>query len=139
MSKENKRDHKQDPKEVAFLNVNSLAFIDELFYRLPFPDIGRLEKLQLDSGIASDIARFHEEIKEDYANPRFMEDLRKGWMGYLESEMLGPASKINRTKISMSQRHERNKSPTPSEVEAALAAEAAEAEVCLPSLLHQHR
>jgi hypothetical protein len=138
MSKDNKRDRKQDPEEVAFLNVNSLAFIDELFYRLPFPDIGRLEKLQLDSGITSDIARFHEEIKEDYANPRFMEDLRQGWMEYLESEMRGPA-KIYRTKISMSQRHERNKSPTPSEVEAALAAQAAEAEICLPSLLHQHR
>jgi hypothetical protein len=135
MSKENKRDHKQDPKEVAFLNVNSLAFIDELFYRLPFPDIGRLEKLQLDSGITTDIMRFRDEIKEDYANPRFMEDLRKGWMEYLDSEMRGPA-KINSTKISMSQRHEWNKSPTPSEVEAALAAEA---EVCLPSLLHQHR
>jgi hypothetical protein len=138
MSKENKRDRKQDPEEVAFLNVNSLAFIDELFYRLPFPDIGRLEKLQLDSGITTDIMRFRDEIKEDYANPRFMEDLRKGWMEYLHSEMRGPA-KINSTKISMSQRHERNKSPTPSEVEAALAAEAAEAEVCLPSLLHQHR
>jgi hypothetical protein len=138
MSKEIKRDRKQDPEEVAFLNVNSLAFIDELFYRLPFPDIGRLEKLQLDSGITTDIVRFRDEIKEDYANPRFMEDLRKGWMEYLDSEMRGPA-KINRTKISMSQRHERNKSPTPSEVEAALAAQAAEAEVCLPSLLHQHR
>jgi hypothetical protein len=138
MSKGNKRDRKEDPEEVAFLNVNSLAFIDELFYRLPFPDIGLLEKLQLDSGITTDIMRFRDEIKEDYVNPRFMEDLRKGWMEYLDSEMRGPA-KINRTKISMSQRHERNKSPTPSEVEAALAAEAAEAEVCLPSLLHQHR
>jgi len=36
MSKENKLDRKQDPEEVAFLNVNSLAFIDELFYRCPF-------------------------------------------------------------------------------------------------------
>ena len=75
MSKENKRDHKQDPKEVAFLNVNSLAFIDELFYRLPFPDIGRLEKLQLDSRITADIGRLRDEINEDYAHPNFMEDL----------------------------------------------------------------
>ncbi len=137
MSKENERDREQDPEEVAFLNANSLAFIDELFYRLPFPDIGRLQKLQLDSEITADIGRFRDEIKEDYAHPRFMEDLRQGWMEYLESEMQGPA-KINRTKISMSQRHERNKSPMPREVEAALAARAAEAKVCLPSLLHQH-
>ncbi len=138
MSKENKRDRKQDPEEVAFLNANSLAFIDGLFYRLPFPDIGLLEKLQLYSGITADIGRFLDEIKEDDAHPKFMEDLRHGWMKCLESDMRGPA-KINRTKISMSQRHKRNKSPTPSEVEATLTALAAEREVCLPSLLHQHR
>ena len=45
MSKENKRDRKQDPEEVAFLNANSLAFIDELFYHLPFPDIGQLGEI----------------------------------------------------------------------------------------------
>jgi hypothetical protein len=107
-----------------------------VFYRLPFPDVGRLEKLQLDLGITADVGRFCAEIKEDYAHARFMEDLRLGWTRYLDTEMRGPA-KVNRTKISMIQRHERNRSPTSSELEAALAREAAE--VCLPSLLHQHR
>ncbi len=109
-----------------------------MFYRLPFPDVGRLEKLQLDLGITADVGRFCAEIKEDYAHSKFMEDLRQGWMLYLDTQMRGPA-KVNSTKISMTQRHERNRSPTPSELEAARAARAAEAEVCLPSLLHQHR
>jgi hypothetical protein len=55
-----------------------------------------------------------------------------GWIEYLEAEMQGSA-RINCTKASMSQRRELNKSPTPSEVEAAEAALAAEAAVCLPS------
>ncbi len=54
-----------------------------------------------------------------------------GWIEYLETEMRGSA-RINRTKVSMSQRRELNKSPAPSEMEAA------EAAVYLPSLLHQH-
>ncbi len=44
MSKENKRNAKLEPEEVAFLNEKLLAFIDEVFYHLPFPDVGRLEK-----------------------------------------------------------------------------------------------
>ncbi len=119
------------------MNENSLAFIDEALYRLPFADIGRLEKLQLELGITADVGSFFAEIKEDYAHARFFDDLRDGWIEYLDTEMRGSA-RINRTKVSMPQRRELNKSPTPSKVEAAEAALAAEATVCLPSLLHQH-
>jgi hypothetical protein len=78
MSKENKLNAKLDPEEVVFLNENSLAFIDEMFYRLPFPDIGLLEKLQLELGITADVGTFFAEIKGDYAHARFFDDLRDG-------------------------------------------------------------
>ena len=93
--------------------------------------------MQLELGITADVGTFSAEIKEDYAHARVFDDLRDGWIAYLETEMRGSA-RINSTKVSMSQRRELNKSPTPSEVEAVEAALASEAAVCLPSLLHQH-
>ena len=61
-----------------------------MFYRLPFPDLGLLEKLQERLHITSDVvARFREMVNADLSQPRAMDDLHEGWVNYVETEMKG--------------------------------------------------
>ena len=103
--------------EVSFLNPTSLSFIDDMFYRLPFPDLGLLEKLQERLQITSDVvARFREMVNADLSHPRAMEDLHEGWVNYMETEMKwkGGANPAKRSEFS---RMDRNRTPTQSEDE----------------------
>ena len=76
--------------EVSFLNPTSLSFIDDMFYRLPFADLGALEKLQERLQITADVvARFREMVNADLTQPRAMDDLYEGWVEYVETEMKG--------------------------------------------------
>jgi hypothetical protein len=103
--------------EVLFLNPTSLSFIDEMFYRLPFPDLGALEKLQERLHITSDVvARFRETVNADLTQPRAMEDLHKGWVTYVETEMKWKGG-ANPAKRSESSIMEWNRTPTQSEDE----------------------
>ena len=65
-----------------FLNPTSLSFLDDMFYRLPFPDRVLQEKLQERLQITADIVRFRESVHADLLQPRAMEDLREGWMEF---------------------------------------------------------
>ena len=99
-----------------------------MFYRLPFPDLQQLEKLQDGYKITSDVSKFLSEIHEDLEQPRAFEDLRKGWVSYLTTETKS-RGKSNPVKEHQKIRRDRNKTPTQEEIEAL---------VCLLSAVHQH-
>ena len=113
---------------VPFLNPNSLACIDEMFYRLPFPDSVQLEKLQEEWKVTADAVNFLREMQEELEHPRAMDDLRKGWIKFLEEET-GSRGPPNPARLSESSRRERNRTPTEEELEEL---------VCLLSFLNQH-
>ncbi len=87
-----------------------------MFYRLPFPDLGLLDKLQERHHITSDVARFREMVNADLSHPRAMEDLHEGWVTYVETEMKCKGG-ANRAKRSESSRMDWNRTPTQSEDE----------------------
>ncbi len=87
-----------------------------MFYRLPFPDLGLLEKLQERFHITSEVARFRETVNADLSHPRAMKDLREGWVTYAETEMkwkggANPAKRSERSRV------DRFRTPTQSEDE----------------------
>jgi hypothetical protein len=89
-----------------------------MFFRLPFPDIARMEKLHQSMKISADVFSFLGDMEDDLKQPRAMEDLRRGWKDFLETEM--PSSGFgqhNLGKCSQSKRRQRNKTPTTSEDE----------------------
>jgi hypothetical protein len=89
-----------------------------MFFRLPFPDIARMEKLHQSMKIAADVFSFLGDMQDDLRQPRAMEDLRRGWKDFLETEMTSSDfGQHNLGKSSQSKRRQRNKTPTTSEEE----------------------
>ena len=113
---------------VPLLNPYSISFIDEMFYRLPFPDLQHLERLQEQHKVTADVQTFLADVRADLEDPRAFEDLRKGWVSYLRTETKS-RGKSNPLKEQQKNRRERNKTPTQEEIEAM---------VCLLSTVHQH-
>ena len=117
---------------VPFINPRSLGVVDDMFFRLPFPDGPRMEKLHARANVTQDVRTFLAEMQSDFDNAaQCMSDLKNGWQHYLRTEMrviddheTGAPSKLNKDV-----RRARTSSPTPSEVEAA--------EVCSLQYLHQ--
>ena len=108
---ENRINLKLDPEEVLFLNPTTLSFLDEMFYRLPFPDIVLLEKLQERLKVTADVVKFRELVHADLSHSRAMDDLREGWVNYLETE-IKPKGGVNPVRRRESIRMDRNKTPT---------------------------
>jgi hypothetical protein len=104
-----------------------------MFFRLPFPDGQRMEKVHARANVAQDVRTFLTDMQRDFDNVvQSMSDLKNGWQHYLRTEMkvvddedTGAPSKLNK-----SFRNARTSSPTPSEIEAD--------EVCSLQYLHQH-
>ncbi len=86
-SKEHKKDATLGPDEVPFLNPNSLQSIDEMFFRLPFPDNQRMEKVHERACVQQDVATFLGDMQSDLAEGRAMLDLRSGWIAYIEQHL----------------------------------------------------
>lgn len=99
-----------------------------MFYRLPFPDLQHLERLQEQHKVTADVQTFLADVRADLEDPRAFEDLRKGWVSYLRSETKS-GGKSNPVKEQQKIRRDRNKTPTQEEIEAL---------VCLLSAVHQH-
>ena len=87
-----------------------------MFFRLPFPDISRMEKLHLSMKISADVISFLGDMEDDLKQPRAMDDLRRGWKDFLETETTSSGcGQHNLGKSSQCKRRERNKTPTSSE------------------------
>ena len=118
---------------VPFINPRSLGVVDDMFFRLPFPDGPRMEKLHARANVTQDVRTFLAEMQSDFDNAaQCMSDLKNGWQHYLRTELkvsddldTGAPSKLNQ-----SLRNARNSTPTIEEIEAA--------EVCSLQYLHQH-
>ena len=120
-SKAHKKDAKLAPDMVPFLNSTSLAIIDDMFFRLPFSDIVRMEKVHKRAGVQKEVATFLCDIKADLAQPRLMSDLRKGWETYIEQHLKTkvPAGRQRADKTSSrATRRARNTTPSSDELEA---------------------
>ena len=113
---------------VPLLNPYSISFIDEMFYRLPFPDLQHLERLQEQHKVTGDVQTFLADVRADLEDPRAFDDLRKGWVSYLRTETKS-GGKSNTVKEQQKNRRDRNRTPTQEEIEAM---------VCLLSAVHQH-
>jgi len=117
---------------VPFINPRSLGVVDDMFFRLAFPDGQRMERAHARAQVTQDVRTFLAEMQSDFDNVHCMRDLKNGWQHYLRTEMkvvddhdTGAPSKLNN-----SFRKARTSSPTPSEIEAD--------EVCSLQYLHQH-
>jgi hypothetical protein len=104
-----------------------------MFFRLPFPDGQRMEKVHARANVTQDVRTFLADMQCDFDNVvQSMSDLKNGWQHYLRTEMkvsddqdTGAPSKVNN-----SVRRARTSSPTIEEIQAA--------EVCSLQYLHQH-
>jgi hypothetical protein len=117
-SKAHKRGVDLAPDMVSFLNPTSLGIIDDMFFRLPFPDIVRMEKVHEMANVQKEVATFLSDMKADLAQPRFMSDLHKGWEAYIEQhiETKVPAGRQRADKtIGTASRRARNNTPSSDE------------------------
>ena len=94
-----------------------------MFYRLPFPNGERMEKLQEKHKVTTDVRDFLVMLREDYSSANFMRHLRMGWERYLSIDMNvtdDPTLQrtINPAKASAAARARAMKTPTQSEDEA---------------------
>jgi len=87
-----------------------------MFYRLPFPDLQVLEKLQERLRITAGVVRFLETVSADLSHARAMGDLREGWVEHAKCGIKSKGVVIS-AKRSESIRLERNKTPTQSEID----------------------
>ena len=118
------KNFKLAPEQVNFLNPQSLGVLDDMFYRLPFPDSLRMEKLHANAGITTDAAQFLRTMQSDFSSANAMSDLREGWIHFLGNEMKvdthddGTNRKSNNPgRRSLMARNDRTKTPTASEDE----------------------
>ncbi len=59
-----------------------LSCIDDMFYRLPFPNSIDLEKLIKDSRCEAQMTEFRQGLNEDYEGPGASRDFESGWEKY---------------------------------------------------------
>ena len=100
-----------------FLNQVSLSFLDDMFYRLPFPDLQVLEKLQEELKLSAAVAKFRDLVQADLSHPRAMDDLHRAWLDYLTTEIKSKGGVNPGWRRSESLIEERNKTPTQSDIE----------------------
>ncbi len=73
---------------VPFINPRSLGVLDDMFFRLLFPDGPRMEKVHAKAKVTPDVLTFLAEMQSDFDNVvQAMSDLRTGWENYLRTEM----------------------------------------------------
>jgi hypothetical protein len=123
-SKQHKKYAALCPDLVQFLNSNSLQVIDNMFFRLPFPDIQRMEKVHERAGIQQDVTTFLTDMQSDLGQGRAMSDFCKGWVTYIKQHLTTDASgtrqdapPVNPYRMSSAKRREGSSTPTPSDDE----------------------
>jgi hypothetical protein len=97
---------------VKGINSAVLACLDDLFYRLPFPNLNELEKLIKEAKAEASMVDFRRGLKAELETPRALQDFESGWDKYWQEtqspEQRGAAG------IQVEESFdERNRSPTP--------------------------
>ncbi len=81
-SKKNLDEPASAPTPVKVINSAVLSCIDDLFYRLPFPNSIDLEKLIKDSRCEAQMIEFRQGLNEDLEGPDAIRDFEGGWEKY---------------------------------------------------------
>ena len=115
-SKQNMRNPDLAPIGNRLLNPVSLQVFDDMFFRLPFPDIQRMDKLLERKQVVGEIAQFLKDMRSDFEDPRVMTDFRDGWMAFLQIEKGGSLHEKNSLSKSKARMRKRE-SPTASDIE----------------------
>jgi hypothetical protein len=101
---------------VKVINAALLSCLDDMFYRLPFPNQLELEKLIKDvpGGVAK-MSDFRDVIREDLNEPRALKDFESGWDAYWNETQTQKRAAANRGQQSKSMRDRIRKAtpPTP--------------------------
>ena len=64
------------------INADVLSCLDDMFYRLPFPNEMKLEKLIKDVQGVTPMSEFRDEVREDLNDPRAFKHFESGWDKY---------------------------------------------------------
>jgi hypothetical protein len=81
-SKVNMDEPTSAPTPVKVINSAVLSCIDDMFYRLPFPNSIDLEKLMKDSRCEAQMIEFRKGLNEDLEGPDAIRDFEGGWGKY---------------------------------------------------------
>ncbi len=97
------------PTPVNVINPDVLSLLDNLFYRLPFPNLDDLERLiKADNG-ESAMHDFRTGLRANLDEPRAIQDFERGWDKYWRETGSQSASQHKPLKSFQS----RTKSPSP--------------------------
>ncbi len=111
-SKENLEAPALPPTPVKVINGAVLACLDDMFYRLPFPNLNELEKLIKEAKGEASMIEFRRGLKAELDTPRAVQDFASGWDKYWQ-ETQNPEER-EAAGIHVEESFEdRNRSPTP--------------------------
>jgi hypothetical protein len=97
---------------VKVINGAVLSCLDDMFYRLPFPNMSELEKLIKEAKGEASMIEFRQRLRAELDTPRAVQDFENGWEKYwqeTQSQELRAAAGIDVEESF----DERNRSPTP--------------------------
>ncbi len=94
------------------INAAVLSCLDDMFYRLPFPNQLELEKLiKAVPGGVDKMSDFRDVIREDLNEPRALKDFESGWDRYWNETQTQKRAVANRQPKSMRDRIRREATP----------------------------
>ena len=70
------------PTPVKVINGAVLSCLDDVFYRLPFPNLSDLEKLIKEAKGEANMIEFRKGLRAELDTPRAVQDFEQGWEKY---------------------------------------------------------
>ena len=94
------------------INGAVLACLDDLFYRLPFPNLSELENLIKEAKGEASMVAFRRGLKAELETPRAVQDFESGWDKYWQETQSREEREAAGIYVEESF-EERNRDPTP--------------------------
>jgi hypothetical protein len=100
------------PTPVKVMNAAVLACLDDMFYRLPFPNLPDLERLIKEAQGEALMIEFQQGLRDELNTPRALNDFERGWDKYWK-ETQTPRQQAAAGQAQTESFNDRNRSPTP--------------------------
>ena len=99
------------PKAVPVINAVVLSCLDDMFYRLPFPNLSEVERLikEVRHGEAA-MAEFRAELRAELNTPRAIQAFESGWEKYWNETQSRRSREVAQQARSFK---DKNRSPSP--------------------------
>jgi hypothetical protein len=97
---------------VKVINGAVLSCLDDVFYRLPFPNLSDLEKLIKEAKGEANMIEFRKGLRAELDTPRAVQDFEQGWEKYWQEMQSVEEREAAGIHVEESF-DERNRSPTP--------------------------